>query len=192
MEKIIRESIIGHKETLGFLEDISKVIEEIATLFLVTLKNKGKLIFMGNGGSAADAQHLAAEFVGRFRKERIALPALSLTTDTSILTAIGNDFGFEKGFVRQVEALANPVDLIVGISTSGNSLNVIKALEKAKKIGVKTVCFLGKDGGALRSIADVSLIIPSFDTPRVQEMHILAGHIICEIVEEKFFTASCS
>ena len=185
MEEIIKNAIAKNKEALRFLETSDKKIEEIASLFISTLKNKGKIIFMGNGGSAADAQHLAAELVGRFKKERVALASIALSTNTSILTAVGNDYGFEQVFVRQIQALAKEDDLIVGISTSGKSKNLISAVEKAKEIGLKTVGFLGKDGGDLKNIVDIDLTIPSFDTPRIQEMHILAGHIICEIVEEQ-------
>lgn len=187
MDDIIKNSIKNHREALCILENNSKIIEKISELFINTLKNKGKIIFMGNGGSAADAQHLSAEFVGRFKKNRSPLAALALTTDTSILTAVGNDFGFDEVFVRQIEALANPADIVVGISTSGESGNIINAFKKAKTLGIKTIAFLGKDGGRLKDFADISLIISLGDTPRIQETHILAGHIICEIVEEKMF-----
>lgn len=184
MQKIIKYSIEKHKEALGFLEANEKVIAEIAKLFLSCLERKGKLIFLGNGGSAADASHLAAEFIGRFKKNRKALPALSLSTNIPALTAIGNDFGFDEIFVRQIESLATVDDLVVGISTSGESANVLKAIMKSKELGIKTVGFLGRGGGKIKDYVDIALIIPSFDTPRIQEMHILAGHIICEIVEE--------
>jgi len=187
MKEIISSSIAKHKEALSFLEDNQKAIGEIASLFVSALKNKGKIIFMGNGGSAADAQHLAAELVGRFKKDRAPLAAIALSTNTSTLTAIGNDFGFEEVFLRQVEGLAAPCDLIVGISTSGKSKNVVKAIKKARELGLKTVGFLGGDGGDLIDAVDLSLVIPSSDTARIQEMHILAGHIICEIVEVQFF-----
>ena len=186
MDKIIKDSIASHKEALKFLEGSSKKIKEIASLFILAIKNKGKIIFLGNGGSAADAQHLAAEFVGRFKAERSPLPAIALTTDTSILTAVGNDYGFDEIFSRQVEALASNNDIVVGISTSGRSDNVKKALNKAKDLGLKTVGLLGKDGGDLKDIVDTELTVPSFDTPRIQEIHILAGHMICEIVEKNF------
>jgi D-sedoheptulose 7-phosphate isomerase len=184
MQEIIKRSIEKHKEALELLEANGKAIAEIAKLFLSCLERKAKLIFMGNGGSAADASHLAAEFTGRFKKNRKALPALSLSTNIPTLTAIGNDFGFDEIFVRQIESLAKVDDLVVGISTSGNSANVLKAIMKTKKLGIKTVGFLGRDGGKIKDYVDMALIIPSFDTPRIQEMHILVGHIICEIVEE--------
>lgn len=184
MNKIINDSLKEHREALGFLEKNSQLLEKIAKLFIETLKQKGKIIFIGNGGSAADAQHLAAEFVGRFKKNRIPLAALALSANTSILTAIGNDFGFKEVFSRQVEALAGANDCVVGISTSGNSENIIVAIEKARQIGAKTIGFLGKKEGALVKKVDLPLVIPAIDTPRIQEMHILAGHIICEMVEE--------
>jgi len=183
MEKIIKDSLRSHNQALDILSKNQASIEKIASLCVGSLKNKGKIIFMGNGGSAADAQHLAAELVGRFKKERPAMASIALTVNTSCLTAIGNDYGFDEVFSRQIEALAQPQDLVVGISTSGNSPNIIKAIEKAKQMGIKTVCLLGKDGGKLKKIADDSLVISLTDTPRVQEMHILAGHIICEIIE---------
>lgn len=184
MEKIIRESIAKHKQAVIFLEDNFEVIKEVASLFITALNNKGKIIFMGNGGSAADAQHLAAEFVGRFKKERTSLGALALSTNTSTITAIGNDYGFRDIFSRQIEGLAGSNDIVVAISTSGQSKNVLAAVNKAKEMGLKTVAFLGKDGGNLNDIVDIPLLVSSYDTPRIQEMHILAGHIICEIVEE--------
>ena len=188
MEKTIREAINRNREALEILESSSKIIEKIASLFISALETKGKIIFMGNGGSAADSQHLAAELVGRFKKNRPALASLALSVNTSIITAIGNDFGYDEVFARQVEALAKPNDIVVGISTSGNSDNIIKAIKKAQNIGVKTIGFLGKDGGKMAPLVDIALTISSFDTPRVQEMHILAGHIICEIVEKYFFS----
>ena len=187
MQEIIKNSLQNHKEALTLLENNSKVLEEIAALLTSTLKNKGKILFMGNGGSAADAQHLAAEFVGRFKKNRAPLAALALSTDTSILTAVGNDFGFEEVFTRQVEALGKAGDVVVGISTSGNSKNIIAAIKKAKQLGMKTIGFTGKQEGELNKITDIALSIPSSDTPRIQEMHILAGHIICEIVETQIY-----
>ena len=186
MEKIIAESITRHREALHYLEISHKIIADIASLFISVLENKGKIIFFGNGGSAADAQHLAAELVGRFKKKRSGLAALALSTNTSIITAVGNDFGFENIFVRQIESLAKSGDLAVGLSTSGKSENVIRAIKKSQELGLKSVGFLGKDGGDLVNITDVSLSVPVFDTPCIQEMHILAGHIICEIVDEHF------
>jgi len=149
-----------------------------------SLSSGGKLLLMGNGGSAADCQHIAAELVGRFKKERKAIPALALTVDSSSLTALGNDYGFDTIFSRQVEAFATPKDSIIGISTSGNSKNVISALRLAQKIGAKTIGFMGNDGGEMKNFVDVGIIVPSNDTARIQEVHITIGHIICEIVEQ--------
>jgi len=142
---------------------------------------------MGNGGSAADSQHFAAEIVGRFRLERRALPAIALSTDTSILTAIGNDYGFESVFKRQVEALADDRDIVFGISTSGNSPNVLNALQTAKERGCHTIALLGNSGGKMKSICDISMIIPSNETPRIQEAHIKIIHIICGLLENELF-----
>lgn len=146
---------------------------------------KGNVIFfMGNGGSAADSQHLAAEFVGRFVRERKALPAIALTTDTSLLTAIGNDYGFEQVFVRQVNALVRKDDVVVGISTSGNSPNVVKALQAAKAQGAATIGLTGGSGGIMRELCDACIVVPSKVTARIQEAHILIGHMVCEYIDE--------
>ena len=146
---------------------------------------------MGNGGSAADCQHLAAEFVGRFTRERRALPSIALTVDTSILTAIGNDYGFDAVFSRQIEALANQGDVVIGISTSGNSPNVLNAMLVAKEKGCVTVAFTGETGGKLAPLCDLTLKIPSKVTARIQEMHILCGHILCDIAEEALAHVKC-
>lgn len=187
MDETIISAIKEHKQAVSFLENNRQKIEEIVYLCLAALKNKGKIIFMGNGGSAADAQHLAAELVGRFKKNRPALAALALTTDTSILTAVGNDFGFKEIFSRQIEALSASVDIAVCLSTSGVSENIIKAVKTAQARGIKTIGFLGKDGGVLAKLVDIPLVIPFFDTARIQEAHILAGHIVCELIENYFF-----
>lgn len=186
MKDLIQDGIDKHKQALEFLESNQKTIEEIASLFILTLEKNGKIIFMGNGGSAADAQHLAAELVGRFKQNRAPLAAIALSTNTSTITAIANDFGFEEIFSRQLESIAGKNDLVVGISTSGKSKNVIKATESAKNLNLKVVGFLGKNGGDLKSIVDIALTIPQLETPCIQEMHILAGHIICAIVEDHF------
>ncbi len=185
IEKIIKESLDNHLEVLDFLQAHQDSIKDIAALFISSLRNSGKIIFMGNGGSASDANHLAAELVGRFKKNRKPFASISLSSNISLITAIGNDLGFEEIFSRQLEALAKPEDVIVAISTSGESLNVINAVKKAKNLGLKSVGFLGRDGGKLKNIVDLSLVIPTKDTPRIQEMHILVGHIICEIIEEE-------
>ncbi len=165
----------------------AEVIAEIASLIIDSYRSGGKVIFLGNGGSAADAQHLACELVGKFQAERSALPAIALSVNTSILTAIGNDYGFERVFARQIEAWARPEDVVVGISTSGNSTNVLKAMEAARKIGAKTVGFTGRSGGELKKSVDLCLRIPSDSTPRIQEGHITAGHVICSLVESALF-----
>ena len=160
-------------------------IEKCTDLFLKSLKNNGKILFCGNGGSAADSQHLAAELVVRLRSafNRPAIPAIALTTNTSILTAAGNDFGFDKIFSRQIEAVGNFTDTLVAISTSGNSSNIIEAAKSARKKNIAIIGFLGGDGGQLASMVDLPLIIPSKETARIQEAHIMIGHIICQIVE---------
>ncbi len=150
------------------------------------LRRGCKIMICGNGGSAADAQHLAAELSGRYVKERRALAGIALTTDTSALTAIGNDYGFELIFARQVEALARPGDLLIGISTSGNSANVIKAVEAAERLGVHTLGLLGRDGGQLKGLVDDALVVPSAITARIQEVHQMVYHFWCEILDERF------
>jgi D-sedoheptulose 7-phosphate isomerase len=169
---------------LRFAETHAHQIEAVARRMAGVLRRGGKLLFCGNGGSAADAQHLAAEFVNRFLGEREALAALSLTTDTSALTSIGNDRGFDQVFSRQVEALARPGDLLVGISTSGGSPNVVQAVVAARRRGCYTVAFSGGDGGPLAAAADEALTVSSRDTPRIQETHITLGHVLCALVEQ--------
>jgi len=186
MNKIVKKSIDGHSEALKLLKQNYQTITDIASIFITSLENKGKIIFMGNGGSAADAQHLAAELVGRFKENRAPLAAMALSVNTSTITAVGNDFGFAQIFSRQVESLASNLDILVGISTSGKSKNIINAIKIAKKSKIKTIGFLGCDGGELKKLVDIPLIISSSDTPRIQEMHLLSGHIICEIVEQRF------
>ncbi|HEY6838535.1 MAG TPA: D-sedoheptulose 7-phosphate isomerase [Geobacteraceae bacterium] len=163
-------------------------IAEVVDLLAGALGEGKKLLVMGNGGSAADAQHFAAEMVGRFKMERRGLPAIALTTDTSILTAVGNDYGFEDVFRRQVDALAAPGDVVVGISTSGNSGNVRSALLLAAERGCRTVGLLGGDGGTIREVVDVDLTVPSRETPHVQEGHITIIHIVCDLVERRLFS----
>lgn len=155
-----------------------------------SLRAGGKVLLFGNGGSAADAQHLAAEFTGRYLQERRALPALALNANSSSLTAIGNDYGFELVFARQLEALGHPGDVAIGITTSGASPNIVKALQVAKSKGIFTAALTGQSGGTVRNVADCTICIPSQETPRIQECHILAGHIICEIVERMFCNES--
>jgi D-sedoheptulose 7-phosphate isomerase len=170
----------------SFREQVARAALEIVK----SLRAGGKILFFGNGGSAADAQHLAAEFTGRYLKERRALPALALHGNSSAVTAIGNDYGFDLVFARQMEAFGKEGDVAVGISTSGNSRNVLRALEVAKSKGIFTVALTGGSGGLMKKLADCTLCIPSEETPRIQECHILTGHIICEIAEEMLFEDS--
>ena len=165
-------------------DTLSGDILEAANRIKSRLEKGGKLILMGNGGSAADCQHIAAELVGRFKKERRAIPAISLTVDTSSLTALGNDYGFDTIFERQIEAHARENDAVVGISTSGNSENVVRALKKANAIGAETIGLVGNNGGKIKEVANLSIVVPSNDTARIQEVHITIGHIICELIEE--------
>src|SRR5437764_6500077 len=164
--------------------DCSTAIFEAAGLIIMCLRAGGKVLFFGNGGSAADAQHLAAEFVGRFVRERAGLPAIALTTDSSILTAVGNDYGFDQIFARQVQALGRPNDVAIAISTSGNSPNIIEGVKAARKGYLKTIGLSGKDGGVLAAEADVVITIASTSTARIQECHITIGHLLCELTEE--------
>lgn len=190
MKSRILQELDEHQEVID--KTILQCQEEIyfaADLVVNAMKRGGKLLLAGNGGSAADAQHIAAELTGRYLKERRALPAIALSTDTSALTAIGNDYGFLKVFERQVEAIGQRGDVLLAISTSGNSKNLISALEKAKEVGIKRVGFLGKDGGAMKELCELSVVIPSDCTPRIQEMHILMGHILCKMIEEELCAA---
>ena len=164
---------------------IAKKIEKSSNLISKSLSSKGTIFWCGNGGSAADSQHIAAEFVGRFKKERKPLRSIALTTDTSILTCISNDYSFESIFSRQLKALGRKGDVLVAITTSGKSENVRQALIEAKKMGIKTICLLGKKGGVCINHSDISLIVPSNQTARIQEMHILIAHLLCELVEKK-------
>ena len=168
-------------------EDILNNIEELSGLCVKLYKGTNKTILAGNGGSAADAQHIAAELVGRYGFDRPSLPSLSLTTDTSNLTAIGNDYGYDKVFSRQLEGMGQSGDIFIGISTSGNSLNIINAFKVAKEKGITTVALTGRDGGEMAKISDIAIIVPSDSTPRIQESHILIGHILCDIIEKEVF-----
>lgn len=168
---------------LKVAEECGPAIVQAALTISKCLRAGGKILLFGNGGSAADAQHIAAEFVGRFVLDRQALPAIALTTDTSILTAIGNDYGFERVFARQVEALGRANDVAIGISTSGNSSNVLAGLKQAAKQKLKTIGLAGNDGGALSKCVDIPIVVSSANTARVQECHITIGHILCELAE---------
>lgn len=183
IKEFLYESAEVKKAVADTLAD--KILEAI-NMTRAGFQNGGKLLLMGNGGSAADAQHIAAEFVGRYKKERRPVAALALTVDTSILTCIGNDYGYDNVFSRQVEALARKEDVVIGISTSGNSENVIRGVEKAREIGAKTIGLLGNQGGKLKDKVDLAIVVPSKNTARIQEAHITIGHIICEILDEEF------
>jgi D-sedoheptulose 7-phosphate isomerase len=169
---------------LQFVEDNAPRVATVAQRMAEVLLRGGKLLFVGNGGSAADAQHLAAEFVNRFQRDRRALAAVALTTDSSVLTSIGNDLGFDQVFSRQVEALARPGDLLVAISTSGNSVNVLRAVEVGRELGLATVALTGGSGGALAAAAEEAFVVQSHETPRIQETHITLGHALCALVED--------
>jgi D-sedoheptulose 7-phosphate isomerase len=185
-----------HREIAAMLEESARVklalakgnieeIERMVSLIVTAVKAGGKVVLFGNGGSAADAQHLAGELVGKFKLERQALPAIALTTNTSTLTAVANDCGYETVFSRQVEALVNEKDVVIAISTSGNSPNVIEAVKTAKKKGARTIGLTSGSGGKLAKVTDLVITVPSKDTPRIQEAHITIGHIVCELVEKE-------
>ncbi len=173
-------------EVLTYVGDnLGPKINELALKVVECFRNGGKIILMGNGGSAGDAQHIAAEFVGRYKKERVSYPALALNTNTSSLTAIGNDYGYDLTFSRQVEGFAKKGDVVIGISTSGNSSNVYKAMEVAKLKGCYTAALLGKTGGTIKNVVDLPIVVKSNNTPRIQECHIFIGHTLCELVEKE-------
>jgi len=184
MKNTIGQELKAHKQLIDtVIKQLQPDILKACQLVVDTINKGHKVLICGNGGSAADAQHLAAEFSGRYVKERRGLPAIALTTDTSALTAIGNDYGFDRIFARQVEALAKPGDLLWGLSTSGNSPNVLNAFDDARKIGCATLGFCGRSGGDFVGKCDINIIVPSDVTARIQEMHILIGHIICASVD---------
>jgi D-sedoheptulose 7-phosphate isomerase len=178
---------VSIKQKLGMDAELMSRTVKVARMVSQSLRRERKLLLFGNGGSAADAQHIAAEFVSKYRQERRPLAALALTVNTSCLTAIGNDFGFDLVFSRQMEAFGTRGDVAIGISTSGNSENVLQALKVARKMGITTVGLTGKDGGRMKSRVDYCLAVPSNDTARIQECHILLGHIICQIAEQNLF-----
>ena len=181
--KLLKESIEVKNKVL---ENNVKDIEKLASAMLETIKSGHKILLFGNGGSAADSLHIAAELVGRFKKERKALPAIALTANISILTALGNDYNFDYIFERQVEALGNKGDMAIGISTSGSSKNVAAGILKASSMGIKTAALTGEKKGALCKAADICVRVPSSNTPRIQEAHIAIGHIVCELIEDAF------
>jgi D-sedoheptulose 7-phosphate isomerase len=186
VSKSIAASIAVKQRLLGSADVIS-MVAKVSEILVDAMAQGNKLLLFGNGGSAADAQHIAAEFVGRFAFDRPPLPALAFSVNTSCVTAIGNDYGFDLTFARQIEALGRPGDVAVGISTSGNSPNVLRGLAAAKKLGLHTVAFAGSTGGKMKDAADFCICAPSNETPRIQECHILIGHIISELVEQTIF-----
>jgi len=195
MKSYIKDQIKKSYETKQDIynnEDLLNRIEQVSKMCVELYRGSKKTILAGNGGSAADAQHIAAELVGRYGFDRPSIPSLALTTDTSNLTAIGNDYGYDKVFSRQLEGMGQEGDIFIGISTSGNSLNIINAFNSAKNKGITTVALTGRDGGEMAKLADVALVVPSNSTPRIQESHILIGHIICDIIEKEIFADGVS
>lgn len=188
MDQIIREAFINSADIKRkFAETYESKIEEVAGEIVEAFKRGNKLLLYGNGGSAADCQHMAAEFVNRFKIERPPLPAIALTTDTSIITSIGNDYDFSDIFSKQIKALAVEGDIVIAISTSGNSPNVLKAMEAGKKLNLLTILFTGGNGGKALELSDYTFLVPSGDTPRIQEVHIALAHVLCEMVDFKLF-----
>ncbi len=185
--KDIIQASIDTKQKLMADEAMIARIEEVKNLMVTAFKNGNKVLFCGNGGSAADAQHLAAEFSGRFYFDRDPLPSEALHCNSSYLTAVGNDYGYELVYSRLIKGMGKPGDILVGLSTSGNSVNIMNAMAEAKKIGMINVAFTGESGGKLKAMCDYLINVPSSDTPRIQESHITVGHIICELVESELF-----
>ncbi len=179
----IQKAFDDHNQAIDFLQGSVELLEEMAELLIASLGAGGKILIFGNGGSAADAQHIAGELLGRFRRERRAFGAVALSTDTSTITAIGNDYSFEEIFSRQVEGLIFPGDVAWGLTTSGNSANVVRGLAKAKQLDAKTIAFSGGDGGKVSQLADLCLVVPDQQSFRVQEAHQLAYHILCDLTE---------
>ena len=184
MKELIKKHIIEHSATLKSIFELDESIEKVANIFIHCLENDGTIFWCGNRGSASDSQHLAGELVGRFVDERKPLKSIALTADSAVMTCIVNDYGYEHIFSRQIEALGSKGDVLVGITTSGNSKNVLNAFEVDKQKEVTTIGLLGKGGGRAASLAKRSIIVPSESTARVQEMHILIGHILCDLIEE--------
>lgn len=184
---MVSEELNHHRRAIDqVIAQLIPIIEEGCKLVTEVVAAGGKILIAGNGGSAADAQHIAAELTGRYVKERKALPAIALTVDTSAMTAISNDYGFQRVFARQLEAFATPKDLFIAISTSGNSPNIIEALNTAKELGCKTLGLSGRDGGQMNDLCDLNIIVPDEVTARIQEMHILIGHIFCKAVDNLY------
>ncbi len=187
MLEIIEKEMLEHQKVFERVwEELRFHIYTAAVICIEALKSGKKIMLCGNGGSAADAQHIAAELTGRFEKERRALPAIALTTDTSALTAIANDYNYAEVFARQLEALANQGDVLIAISTSGESENVLKACEAARAKGCKVVGLLGRDGGRIKDVCDAAIVVPHNRTARIQEMHIMVGHLLCKMIDESF------
>lgn len=184
MKNKIQAAMREHMAAFDVMLGKAGIIEDIASSLIPVVLRGGRILICGNGGSAADSQHIAAELVGRFKKERRPVAAIALTTDTSVLTSLANDYAFDKVFERQVAALGMKGDAVIGISTSGSSPNVLNALKKARELGLVTIGLLGRDGGGIKQFCDVALVIEDADTPRVQEMHGLAAHIICALIED--------
>ena len=186
IKKIISESV-SVKNSILQKDHLLDAVDEVASLMVKALKQGNRIYFCGNGGSAADAQHLAAEFSGRFYVDRDALPAEALHCNTSYITAVGNDYGYDLVYARLIKGIGTKGDFLVGLSTSGNSINIIKAFEVAREKGIITVGFTGESGGQMKGLCDYLLNVPSSDTPRIQESHIMLGHIVCQLVEEQYF-----
>lgn len=187
LKKVMDHASLGLEVREQFFQTKAEQMVDVARAIAVSLARGGKVMFCGNGGSAADSQHLAAEFVNRFKMERPPLPGLALTTDTSILTAVGNDYSFDQVFEKQVQALARPGDVLVGMSTSGTSANVLRALREARSRDVTTIGMTGQNGGDMMAASDYLIQVPCGDTPVVQEIHIAAGHVICHLVDHFLF-----
>jgi len=186
MKSIIENEFTKHLKVAQSMPTITDQVEAAARVCINSLNSGGKILIFGNGGSAADAQHIAAELVGRFKAERKGLSAIALTTDSSALTCITNDYNYDYVFSRQVEALANNKDVVIGISTGGTSSNVVSGLKTAKELGCKTIGFSGRGGGEFNNVCNVNIIIPATETARIQEMHILVGHVICQLIDLEF------
>jgi len=185
MNSLFLDRLQEHLDTLRALETQAETFESIAETMVTAIRQGHKICFLGNGGSAADAQHLAAELVGRFQRERRGLPSIAFTTDTSILTAVANDYGYDHLFARQIESLCQPGDVVVGLSTSGNSPNVLLGIEKARELGLRTIGLAGKDGGRLAELAEICFTVASPKAARTQEAHIFLGHCLCEVIEQE-------
>lgn len=185
MSNLFLDNLKEHAEVFASLPALAPVVAQAGALMAQAVRAGGKVMFCGNGGSAADSQHLAAELTGRFIHDRPPLAGLALSTDSSALTCIGNDYSFDEVFARQVRGLGRPGDVLVAISTSGNSRNVLRAVEEARALSIRVVGFLGRDGGALKALCDVPIVVPSQVTARIQEAHILIGHTLCGLIEQE-------